>query len=66
MTAARPQLATASLTFGVGKMAIPNQIRCPGQTFYYESNRYKVGSEINPALPPPTVKSGYANILMKL
>ena len=25
-------------------------------------NRYKVGSEINPALPPPTVKSGYARI----
>jgi len=35
-TFAPAQLATASLNFGVGKMAIPNQIRCPGQTFYYE------------------------------
>jgi hypothetical protein len=26
-------------------------------------NRYKVGSEINPALPTPTVKSGYEGIL---
>jgi hypothetical protein len=36
-TFAPAQLATALLNFGVGKMAIPNQIRCPGQTFYYES-----------------------------
>jgi len=32
----------------------------------FTSHRYKVGSEINPALPPPTVKSGYARMLIEL
>jgi len=45
--------------FGSGDVAFWSKFAVRTLLYKISPNRYKVGSEIDPALPPPTVESGY-------